>query len=173
MIGVHGFCTPSGVNGTLGFASSAIPLGCTKHHGPRHSVQQLYNVALFTASPLNHFGQWLYSLHQHVCGLLEWRNLLTVGVLTLSVPRSYMYDLLYGIKKCHQSCRTCTTHIYMLSREAIITLTSNTIDFGMYQGNTNKQGTFCLVRKSYLFIFYRIKKKTQKVGHWFNSQTGQ
>ena len=42
--GVHGFCTsPSRGNGTLGFASGAVsPLGFTKRHGPRHSVQQLY-----------------------------------------------------------------------------------------------------------------------------------
>ena len=40
---VHGFRTPWGANGTLGFASGAIfPIECTKHHGSRHSVQQLY-----------------------------------------------------------------------------------------------------------------------------------
>ena len=34
-------------NGTLGFASGALfPLGCTKRHGPRHSVQRLYNGTL-------------------------------------------------------------------------------------------------------------------------------
>ncbi len=48
----------------------------------------------------------------------------------------------------------------MLSQEGIISQ-EILYDFGMYQGNTNQQDAFCLVRKTYL-IFLLLKQNLQK-----------
>ena len=57
---VHGFSTPSGGKWQprlcLGHFTVILPLGCTKHHGSRHSVQHLEN-----------FNFYIYYQHLVVC----------------------------------------------------------------------------------------------------------
>ena len=91
-----------------------------------------------------------------------------------------MYDLFYLFQKRRyrymQTNLFCTQRSYMYNPhyyERALSL-RNTIDFGMYQGNTNQQDTFCSVRKTYLkqIFFYSTSKKLGILGSKCKQKVG-
>ena len=108
----------------------------------------------------------MFSSHAKVCMLNSYLFLRECYLNTIlkTELRSYMYNLFYVVKKCHFMW---VVHVWnkpiILSQEGIITqeillnntftrghyYSRNTIDFGMFQGNTNQHDIIYLVRETF------------------------